>query len=68
VWRAAAAEPGAEVLLADTALVKLAALRLVARSARGVEPAWVTPLPAIARYGVAAPTVSEGRGRKAARR
>jgi uncharacterized protein (TIGR02678 family) len=53
-WRRAAQEPGAEVLLVETALVRLAALRLVRRG-----PAGVTPLPALARYALAAPTIAE---------
>ena len=59
VWRKAAAEPGAAVELVDTALHKLTALRLV-RHTPG-EPD-VTALPAIARYGVAAPTITEPGG------
>jgi uncharacterized protein (TIGR02678 family) len=59
VWRKAAAEPGAAVELVDTALHKLTALRLV-RHTPG-EPD-VTALPAIARYGVAAPTITEPEG------
>ncbi|WP_446223337.1 TIGR02678 family protein [Nocardia sp. IBHARD005] len=56
VWRAAATAPGAEVDLVATALHKLTALRLI-RHIPG-EPT-LTPLPAIARYGVAEPTVTE---------
>lgn len=51
-WRRGALEPGAEVELAETALGKLAALRLVTRTADTV-----TALPALARYAVGAPTV-----------
>ncbi|MFG2446487.1 TIGR02678 family protein [Nocardia fluminea] len=59
VWRKAAAEPGAAVELVDTALHKLTALRLVRHTPS--EPD-VTALPAIARYGVAAPTITEPGG------
>jgi uncharacterized protein (TIGR02678 family) len=44
-WRKDASEPGAEVGLTETALERLEALRLVARTAEGV-----VPRPAIARY------------------
>lgn len=56
VWRAGAADPGAETELVRTALTKLSALRLIEHDPAGDR---VTPLPAIARYGVAAPTVAE---------
>ncbi len=55
-WRRAAQEPGAEALLVDTALERLTALRLVRRG-----PAGVTPLPALARYALADPTIMESR-------
>jgi uncharacterized protein (TIGR02678 family) len=50
-WRRSAQEPGSEVALVEHALERLAALRLVRR-----EPGLVHPLPALARYGLAAPT------------
>jgi uncharacterized protein (TIGR02678 family) len=53
-WRRAAQEPGAEALLVETALERLAALRLVRRG-----PAGVTPLPALTRYALAEPTLAE---------
>lgn len=53
VWKRVASEAGAELELVDIALTKLEALRLVER-----EPGHVRPLPAIARYGLAEPTVS----------
>jgi hypothetical protein len=53
-WRRGAQEPGAEVLLVETALERLAALRLVRRGPDGV-----APLPALARYALAAPTIAE---------
>lgn len=53
-WRRAAQEPGAEALLVETALERLTALRLVRRGPDGV-----TPLPALARYALAAPTIAE---------
>jgi uncharacterized protein (TIGR02678 family) len=55
-WRRAAQEPGAEVLLLETALERLAALRLVRRG-----PGGVTPLPALARYALADATIIESR-------
>ncbi len=55
-WRRAAQEPGAETLLVETALERLTALRLVRRG-----PAGVTPLPALARYALADPTIMESR-------
>ncbi|WP_433522606.1 TIGR02678 family protein [Nocardia pseudovaccinii] len=65
VWRAGSAETGAETELVEAALTKLEALRLVHRSPRATDEEWVLPLPAIARYGVDAPTVAEPTGRKA---
>lgn len=59
VWRRTAAEPGAAQELTETALVKLEALRLVTRSPRADSPEWVLPRPAIARYRLGTPTVSE---------
>jgi uncharacterized protein (TIGR02678 family) len=53
-WRRSAREPGAEVLLVDTALERLAALRLIRRGPDGVRP-----LPALARYALATPTIAE---------
>lgn len=53
-WRRSAREPGAEVALVDAALERLAALRLVRRA-----PGIVRPLPALARYGLAAPTLAD---------
>jgi len=53
-WRRAAQEPGAEALLVETALERLIALRLVRREHDGV-----TPLPALARYALAEPTIAE---------
>jgi uncharacterized protein (TIGR02678 family) len=53
-WRRSARDPGAEVLLLDTALERLAALRLIRRGPDGVRP-----LPALARYALAAPTIAE---------
>lgn len=52
-WRRNASAPGAEIELTDTALAKLTALRLVIRSGDRVRA-----LPALARYAVAAPTIS----------
>jgi len=54
-WRRSAQEPGAEVLLVETALERLAALRLIRRG-----PGGVVSLPALARYALAAPTIAEG--------
>jgi uncharacterized protein (TIGR02678 family) len=51
-WRRSAREPGAEVALVDTALERLAALGLIRRGPDGVRP-----LPALARYALAAPTI-----------
>ncbi len=53
-WRRSAQESGAEALLVDTALERLAALRLVRRG-----PAGVTALPALGRYALADPTILE---------
>ncbi len=53
-WRRVAQEPGAEALLVETALERLTALRLVRRG-----PIGVTPLPALARYALADPTIAE---------
>jgi uncharacterized protein (TIGR02678 family) len=52
-WRRGAREPGAEVALLDAALERLEALRLVRRGPEGVRP-----LPALARYAVATPTIA----------
>lgn len=49
-WKKAVAEPGAEIGLAEMALSRLAALRLVRETPAGIEP-----LPALARYSVHAP-------------
>jgi uncharacterized protein (TIGR02678 family) len=54
-WRKDACTPGAEIGLVAVALERLEALRLVSR-----EPAGVRPLPALARYAVAAPTLVGG--------
>ncbi|MPY80063.1 MAG: TIGR02678 family protein [Actinophytocola sp.] len=51
-WRRSALEPGAEVELTETALTKLAALRLVTRT--GDE---ARALPALARYAVTEPSI-----------
>jgi uncharacterized protein (TIGR02678 family) len=47
-WRKSVSEPGAEAVLADQTIRRLAALRLVRRVAGGI-----LPLPAIARYALA---------------
>ncbi|MFI4977791.1 MAG: TIGR02678 family protein [Solirubrobacterales bacterium] len=52
-WRRSSREPGAEVVLVDTALERLVALRLIRRGPDGVRP-----LPALARYALAAPTIA----------
>jgi uncharacterized protein (TIGR02678 family) len=52
-WRRDAQEPDAEVALTERALERLEALRLVRREHRGVRP-----LPALARYAVAAPMLA----------
>lgn len=51
-WRKDTRAPGAEIGLVAAALERLEALRLVAR-----EPGVVRPLPALARYAVAEPTL-----------
>lgn len=56
VWRGSAADAGAAEELVGTALRRLVALRLALWSPGAAE---VTALPAIARYGVAAPTITE---------
>lgn len=56
-WRRSATEPGAELELVESALARLVALRLVART----EGDTVTALPALARYRVAEPIVQEAR-------
>lgn len=55
-WRRNTRDPGAEVGLVDHALERLEALRLVRRAGDVVHP-----LPAIARFGLAPPTVAEAR-------
>ncbi len=54
-WRRSTREPGAEVSLVADALDRLAALRLVRRHG-----GYVYPLPALARFGAAAPTFLDG--------
>lgn len=56
VWRGNSVEPGAAEELVTTAVRRLTALRLATCSPGATE---VTALPAIARYGVAAPTITE---------
>jgi uncharacterized protein (TIGR02678 family) len=51
-WRRSTRDPGAEVGLVEHALERLAALRLIRRSGDAVHP-----LPALARFGMAAPTL-----------
>ncbi len=51
-WRRNTRDPGAEVALVEHALQRLVALRLVRR-----QEGLVHPLPALARFGVAAPTL-----------
>jgi uncharacterized protein (TIGR02678 family) len=51
-WRRSTRDPGAEVRLVADALERLAALRLIRRAGDGVHP-----LPALARFGLAAPTL-----------
>ena len=51
-WRKAACVPGAEIGLVTGALGRLEALSLVRRDTAGVRP-----LPALARYAVAEPTL-----------
>lgn len=53
-WRRAATVAGSEVELAELALARLRALRLVERSGDTVRP-----LPALARYAVGEPTIQE---------
>ncbi|NYH77247.1 uncharacterized protein (TIGR02678 family) [Actinopolyspora biskrensis] len=53
-WRRDTAEPGAEVELTTSALDRLEALRLISRDLDSV-----TPLPALARYALAEPTIQE---------
>lgn len=51
-WRKSTRDPGAEVGLVEHALERLAALRLIRRNGDSVHP-----LPALARFGLAAPTL-----------
>jgi uncharacterized protein (TIGR02678 family) len=51
-WRRSTRDPGAEVGLVEHALDRLAALRLIRRAGDAVHP-----LPALARFGLAAPTL-----------
>lgn len=51
-WRRNTRDPGAEVGLVEHALERLAALRLIRRAGDAVHP-----LPALARFGLAAPTL-----------
>jgi uncharacterized protein (TIGR02678 family) len=51
-WRRTTRDPGAEVRLVEHALGRLAALRLIRRSGDAVHP-----LPALARFGLATPTL-----------
>jgi uncharacterized protein (TIGR02678 family) len=51
-WRRSTRDPGAEVGLVEHALERLAALRLIRRAGDAVHP-----LPALARFGLAAPTL-----------
>jgi uncharacterized protein (TIGR02678 family) len=51
-WRRSTRDPGAEVGLVEHALERLAALRLIRRSGDVLHP-----LPALARFGLAAPTL-----------
>jgi uncharacterized protein (TIGR02678 family) len=55
-WRRNAAEPGAEIELTTTALVRLEALRLIT-----VTTDAVTARPALSRYALAEPTIQESR-------
>lgn len=52
-WRRSTREPGAEIALVEHALERLVALRLVHRAGDTVHP-----LPALARFGLAAPTLA----------
>lgn len=58
VWRKTTREPGAESALVSEALDRLAALGLVRVNAESAEP-----LPALRRFAVATPTISERRSR-----
>jgi hypothetical protein len=51
-WRRSTRDPGAEVALVEHALERLAALRLIRRAGDVVHP-----LPALARFGLATPTL-----------
>lgn len=51
-WRRSTRDPGAEVGLVEHALERLAALRLIRRAGQTIHP-----LPALARFGLAAPTL-----------
>ena len=51
-WRRSTRDPGAEVGLVEHALERLVALRLIRRAGHDVHP-----LPALARFGLAAPTL-----------
>lgn len=51
-WRRSTRAPGAEIGLVEHALERLVALRLIRRAGDAVEP-----LPALARFGLAAPTL-----------
>ncbi|MGA2929846.1 MAG: TIGR02678 family protein [Solirubrobacteraceae bacterium] len=53
-WRRSTRDPGAEVGLVEHALDRLAALRLIRRAGDAVHP-----LPALARFGLAAPTLAQ---------
>jgi uncharacterized protein (TIGR02678 family) len=54
-WRRSTRDPGAEVGLVEHALERLVALRLIHRAGDAVHP-----LPALARFGLAAPTFPPG--------
>ena len=54
-WRRSTRDPGAEVGLVEHALERLVALRLIHRAGDAVHP-----LPALARFGLAAPTLPPG--------
>ncbi|MCC6557731.1 MAG: TIGR02678 family protein [Polyangiaceae bacterium] len=60
-WRRGVTEPGAEVVLAEQAIERLAALRLVRRARDGR----IDPRAAIARYAIGAPTSTTPRRRRA---
>ncbi len=51
-WRRSTRDPGAEVGLVEHALERLAALRLIRRAGDAIHP-----LPALGRFGMAAPTL-----------